>query len=450
MTGESMKIREDFKDILIVDENGRIEYFSIESLDFFDLKPEELLGTKVPQLYANLDEETSTLMKAANSGVESVDCVQTLITSKGKLVRQVSDTLCIKKGDQVAGAIEFAYYDETRDVIKDNGTCEEKRESPEEPMTLDDLIGQTPEMLLLKHKLKKVFDLESPILLTGESGTGKEMTARIIHSSSKRAEGQFVYVNCSALPENLLEGLLFGIRKGSFTDAEEKEGLFQMADKGTLFLDEINSMPLNTQAKILRAIEEKKIRPVGGDELYIDTRIIAACNVSADELIYSSQVRKDLYFRLSVIQFELPPLRRRGKDILLLTEHFIAYFNKKVIGLDEKTKNLFENYSWPGNIRELRNTIEGAFHTTQTDCICYDDIFEKFEGGEEKTEDGEQTFEEFCDSGLDLITYLECIEEDYIAETLKTEKGNLKKAAKELGIRDQVLKYKMEKYKIVL
>lgn len=449
-----MKIREDFKDILIVDENGRIEYFSIESLDFFDLKPEELLGTKVPQLYANLDEETSTLMKAVNCGVESVDCVQTLITGKGKLVRQESDTLCIKKEDQVAGAIEFAYYDETRDVIEDNSTCEEKRESTEKPMTLDDLIGQTPEMLLLKHKLKKVFDLESPILLTGESGTGKEMTARIVHSSSKRGEGQFVYVNCSALPENLLEGILFGIRKGSFTDAEEKEGLFLMADKGTLFLDEINSMPLNTQAKILRAIEEKKIRPVGGDEIYIDTRIIAACNVSADELIYSSQVRKDLYFRLSVIQFELPALRRRGKDILLLTEHFIEYFNgyfsKSVLGLDEKTKDLFKNYSWPGNIRELRNTIEGAFHTTQTDYICYDDIFEKFEGGEEKTEDGGQIFEEFCDSGLDLITYLECMEEDYIADALKRENGNLKKAAKELGLRDQVLKYKIEKYKIVL
>ena len=163
----------------------------------------------------------------------------------------------------------------------------------------------------------------------GETGTGKELTAHIIHNSSARRKNPYVYVNCSALPENLLEGILFGIKKGSFTDAEEKTGLFQMAEKGTLFLDEVDSMPLGIQSKILRAIEEKCIRPIGGtQEIYLDVRIIASCNKQMNELLKSRSLRNDLLFRLSVIQFSLPPLRERRSDILQIADYYRKKYNQ--------------------------------------------------------------------------------------------------------------------------
>lgn len=297
-----MAIRKDFTDFMVVDEMGMIEYFYVPLPDYYDFRPEELIGTMPQQQYSNLYDEDSTLMNAVRHGKTTKDYPQELVTLEGKRIRQISDTYCIRNGSDVIGAVEFAYYDKR---YAENAGKKSFASGQCRRLQMDDMIGSSPVMQELRRKFSKVTDLESPVLLAGETGTGKEMAARIIHNASRRSGREFVYVNCGALPENLLEGILFGVKRGSFTDAEEKEGLFKIADKGTLFLDEINAMPTATQGKILRAIEEKRIRPLGGEnEIAVDVRIIASCNVDIDDILQDHGMRKDLYFRLAVIRFE--------------------------------------------------------------------------------------------------------------------------------------------------
>ena len=446
-----MELRNDYKDVLIVDEKGSIEYFNIGYLDFFDLKPQELIGKKVPQLYANLDENTSTLMRAVNRGEEFLNYVQELKTSRGRIIRQESDTLCIRDGDRVVGAIEFDFFDENKDVIYDN--LQKSAEYKQPRITLDDVVGQCFQMRDIRKRLEKVINLDSPLLLIGETGTGKEMTARAIHNCSNRSKYDFVYINCNALPENLLEGILFGTRKGSFTDAKEKDGLFKIADRGTLFLDEIDSMPLSVQGKLLKCIEEKRIRPVGGeDEIPVDVRVIGSCKTPITALINGSRIRKDLYFRLSVIQFELLPLRERPGDPLLIADYYIRHFNrifnKDIKGLDKEAAQFFLEYQWPGNVRELRNIIEYAFQETETPYITCQSIYERMDMDEKAAGQGTSTAEEFLQSGVSLKEYMEGLEKRAIEKTLLLNGEDMEKTAADLGITRQVLKYKIAKYRI--
>lgn len=442
--------REDYKDLILVDEGGRIEYFSIGNPAFFDLHPEKLIGARIPQLYENLDATSSTLMRAVNQGEETLNCVQTLITRQEKKVRQESDTLCIMDGDRVIGALEFADYDVDKDLVGAVGENEKKGDMP--GPSVEDFIGETEEIRKIKRKLKKVLNLEFPILLTGESGTGKEWMARIIHRCSIRSEKEFVYVNCSALPKTLLEGILFGIRRGSFTDAEEKQGLFHLADGGILFLDEVDSMPMELQGKILRAIEEKKIRPVGGEEEVVDVRIIAACSDSAGDLIYGQQLRKDLYFRLSVVQFEIPPLRKRAGDIPLLCDYYIRRFSrenfKDISGLDDEASKFFAEYDWPGNVRELKNVIEEGVCVAEGKQIKFSDIRNRFFVRNEDNEQAEKSIADFQNSGAGLTEYLENYERECILQAMREEDGDRKAVARKLRMTQQNLKYKIEKYSL--
>lgn len=456
-----MGIRENYKDILIVDEAGKIEYFNISNMDFFDLKPEELIGTKPQQHYSNLNEENSTLMRAVHYGETTLQSVQELDTSAGKVVRQESDTFCIKDGDRVLGAIEFAYYDEVVDLVTAEDVLPEKKlrkagTSAVQPQ-LADIIGEAECMRDIRKRLEKIVDLESPVLLFGETGTGKEMTARAIHNSGRRQKGSFVYVNCSALPENLFESILFGVKRGSFTDAAERDGLFMTANHGTIFLDEIQSMPLATQGKILRVLEEKRIRPIGGEEeVSVDVRIIASCSMDMNALLNSGTLRRDLYFRLLVIQLELPPLRKRKGDILPLVRYYLQKFNQEMAdrgirGIDEETEAFFLQYDWPGNVRELRNTLESAFYVARGNQIVFSDVEERFCRQEEE----ENTFmsaagREFLTSGKNLKEWLSEFQKACILEELEKSGGNLREAARALGISDQMMKYNLKKYDIIV
>lgn len=447
-----MELKDDFRDIMLVDENGRIEYFSIGDLDFFDLKPEELIGKKVPQLYANLDEESSTLMRAASRGETCLGCTQSLETKGGKIVRQVSDTFCIMEEGQVKGAIEFARYDEERDLLAAAGRRREKM-PVRKSCHLEEMIGTSPSVLQIKERAKKVFELDAPVLITGETGTGKELLARIIHDCSSRKNAPFMYINCSTLPETLLEGILFGICSGSFTGAEEKEGLFLLAGEGTIFLDEINSMPLSIQGKILRAIEEKRIRPVGGEEIPVSARVVAACNIDMTQLLRGEQMRKDLFFRLSVIQFELPPLRQRKADIPLLIQYYLNQFNqrfnKNIIGLDRKTEAFFLNHEWPGNVRELKNILEGAFHCVSGSKITFDDVRERFFAAEEDPFQEKWNARDYRLQKTGIRQYLNHFEQSQIEQALVLWDGVIAKAAKSLGLSPAALRYKMKKYGLV-
>lgn len=233
------------------------------------------------------------------------------------------------------------------------------------PVTLDNIVGCAPVTEQLKAKLSKIADSNSTVLITGESGTGKEVVARAIHAAGNRRDRPFIGINCAAIPDTLLESELFGYVKGAFTGADPrgKIGKFELANKGVIFLDEIGDMPLYLQAKLLRVLQERKLVRIGSNQLLsLDVRIIAATNKDLKELIQEKKFREDLYYRLNVIPIEVPPLRKRAEDIAPLTESMVAkyssLFRKKIRGIDRETLRLLEEYSWPGNIRELENTIE--------------------------------------------------------------------------------------------
>jgi DNA-binding NtrC family response regulator len=308
----------------------------------------------------------------------------------------------------------------------------------------DEMIGESAPMKKLHSLLAQIVDSDASVLVTGESGTGKELVARALHRLGPRKDGPFVAINCAAMPEPLLESELFGHARGAFTDARsDRAGLFLQASGGTLFLDEIGDMPLGMQAKLLRALQERKVRPVGGDrELPFDVRIIAATNRDLDTAVAEQRFRQDLYFRVDVVQIAMPPLRARGNDVLVLAQHFVEHFaghaGKEVTGLGTAVAERLLSYSWPGNVRELQNAIERAVAVTRFAEITVDDLPERIRdyhvshvivAGEDPSE----------------LVPMEEVERRYIARVMQAVGGNKTLAAKVLGFDRKTLYNKLEK-----
>jgi two-component system response regulator HydG len=300
-------------------------------------------------------------------------------------------------------------------------------------------------MLKLYEQLARIADSEASVLITGESGTGKEVVARALHQHGPRRDKPFVAVNVAALPDTLLESELFGHMKGAFTDARnDRKGLFALAEGGTLFLDEIGEMPLSTQPKLLRALEESKIRPIGGEkEIAIDVRLLAATNRDLETAVDEGRFRKDLYYRVNVIQVDLPPLRARGTDTLLLAQHFLEVYGdrakKQVQGLSEGVAEKLLAYNWPGNVRELRNVVERAVALTRFDKLTSEDLPDKIRDFR-----GSQVLISGSDPG-ELVP-LEEVERKYILHTLECVSGNRTLAAKKLGLDRKTLYRKLRQY----
>lgn len=296
-----------------------------------------------------------------------------------------------------------------------------------------EIIGDSPVMQGVFRQMDQVASADSTILLTGESGTGKELVARSVHRRSRRASGPFVAINCAAIPEPLMESELFGHAKGAFTDARsERKGFWEQADGGTLLLDEIGDMPLSMQAKILRALETQVIRPVGFDrDVPVDVRIIAATNRDLEAAIESEKFRADLYYRINVFQIELPALRSRGADVLLLAQHFVETYARKmekpVVGIAVPVAQKLMVYNWPGNVRELRNVIERAVALTEYERLELDDLPEKIRDFER----GRVLFG--GDDPKELVS-LEEVQRRYIAHVLDATGGNQTQAARILGV----------------
>jgi DNA-binding NtrC family response regulator len=306
------------------------------------------------------------------------------------------------------------------------------------------LIGESPIMKEFFARLQRIAGAETSVLITGESGSGKEITARALHEYSRRRDKPFVAINCSALPENLLESELFGHVKGAFTNAwQDRTGLLLEASGGTLFLDEIGDIPLNLQPKLLRALEERTVRPVGGNkEKAFDARILAATNIDIETAVAEGRFREDLYYRLNVIKVDIPPLRKRGTDILLLARKFIGdvaeKLGKKVTGLAESTVKRLLGYEWPGNVRELRNAMEHGVVMTLFEKIVPEDLPEKIQD-----HTGRTLFWETAEPA-ELISLGEMIQR-YIAYILKITKGNQTLASEILGIDRKTLYRKLQK-----
>lgn len=308
-----------------------------------------------------------------------------------------------------------------------------------------EIVGTSEPMQRMCQVLSNAADSDASVLLIGASGTGKEVVARALHERGARAREPFIAVNCAAIPHALLESELFGHKKGAFTDAQSNRvGLFHQANKGTIFLDEIGEMPVTMQVKLLRALQEKCVRPIGGTrEIPFDVRVIAATNQDIDAYLESGRFRQDLYYRLNVIRIDLPPLATRGHDVLLLAQHFIDKLNqqtdKGVTGISRGAAQTLLSYSWPGNVRELQNCMERAVLMTRFDQITVDDLPKKIR---------EHARDDVVATSADPrhLEPLEEIEKNYILRVLEATKGNRTVAANILGLDRKTLRRKLKRW----
>jgi DNA-binding NtrC family response regulator len=320
------------------------------------------------------------------------------------------------------------------------------RASQAQPYSLDRIVGDSPAIVQLKGLLRKIAaSPASTVLLTGESGTGKDLAAKVLHYASDRAAKPFMNITCSALPEALLESELFGHERGAFTDArQQKRGLFEMADGGTVFLDEIGEMVPGLQAKLLRFLEDKTFKRVGGSsDIRVDVRVVAATNRKLEEEVKHGKFREDLYYRLNVLPIEIPPLRARAEDIPKLVHYFMdAYnteFRKRVRRVSPETMKRLQAYGWPGNIRELRNAIERAMLLVEGDELTNKD-FPLTTGAAPRLTDALQ----LPAHGIDL----EQLERSLVVQALERSGWNQTRAAALLGVNRDQIRYRIEKFKL--
>jgi len=318
------------------------------------------------------------------------------------------------------------------------------KETIKSSRTTDFIIGESEVMLKMKRKIKKLASSMAPIYISGESGSGKELAARALHQESSRAAQPFIAVNCGAIPNELMESEFFGHKKGSFTGAHaDKNGLFTSANGGTIFLDEIADLPLGMQVKLLRVIQERRVRPVGSEaEVDIDVRILCATHKELEKEVTAGRFRQDLFYRLNVIELSVPPLRDRKGDLKLLTDHFLANFaqqaNVDVPIVTSTAMACLKSHTFPGNIRELENILERAFTLCENNQICESDF-----GLSSPISDQQP-----IDSVSDINAYLGDIEKKIIIHAIKAEKGNRTAAAKRLGITFRSLRYRIDRLDI--
>ncbi|RLB22155.1 MAG: sigma-54-dependent Fis family transcriptional regulator, partial [Deltaproteobacteria bacterium] len=325
------------------------------------------------------------------------------------------------------------------------------REALSEKFRYGNMVGKSKPMLKIYDLIQKVADSKASVLITGPSGTGKELIAKAIHFSGPRRDGPFVSINCGALTETLLESELFGHEKGAFTGAiAMKKGRFELADGGTLFLDEVGDMPPPLQVKLLRVLQEMEFERVGGTRtIKVDVRVISASNRNIKEDVAQGIFREDLFYRLNVIQIDVPPLRERRDDIPLLVKHFIDKYakggGKKQIELRPEVWKAFYNYHWPGNVRELENVIERAVVLSTDGVITLDDLPDEVTGAKVELE-----VERFIPPDMPLPQALEKIEERLIRRALSECNNVQAHAANKLGITKSLIQHKMKKYNIVV
>jgi len=319
------------------------------------------------------------------------------------------------------------------------------RQDPQDRRSRNQLLGDSKPMRRVRGMIAKLARSQAPVYIRGESGTGKEMVARLIHEKGPRGDFPFIAINCGAIPPELMESEFFGHKKGSFTGAvADKPGLFQAAHEGTLFLDEVAELPKTMQVKLLRAIQEKAVRPVGAqEEIGINVRVLSASQVDLSRLVAEGLVRSDFYYRINVIELILPPLRKRAEDIPLLTDHFLARLNKGDINtsLTESAYKKLKSYTFPGNVRELENILERALALSDTEVVDADDV-----DLPDSKQAGSGMDTGFYPGAEPLDAYLERIERKALAEALAQSNDNKTEAAKLLGLTFRAFRYKLAKF----
>ncbi len=442
---EFLEIMLDKKDLPVVTEErgedaiGRLEDGERFRLVITDLKMPGTSGLDVLERVKELDPACQVIVVTAYATPDSAI----------RAMKQGAYDYLQKpfKLDEVKVVVERAL--EKYDLVSENLYLKQRLE---ERGRFGEIVGRSEPMQEVFELITRVAPTPSTVLITGESGTGKELVARAIHRNSNYADGPFRPISCGAIPDNLIESELFGHRKGAFTGADrDKEGLFRSAQGGTVLLDEVGELPMQTQVKLLRVLQEKRVKPVGGDrEVDVDCRILAATNRNLEERIDEGEFREDLYYRLNVIRIQVPPLRERREDIPLLIEHFIDEYADQmeadIKGVEADAKQMLLDYSYPGNVRELENIVQRAVTLERGELISTDVL--PFEIQEDSFDQVTETLDVPVDGEADLDAMVERLERRMIEKALERTDGVKKKAADKLGISFRSFRYRLDKYDI--
>jgi len=430
--------KEGYKVVTALSAKAALDYINKDDFDLIltDIKLPQMSGMKILQHIKDKDPDMPVVMITAYGTIKQA--VEAL--KMGAL------DYVVKPFNMEELKIIVAQGLEKRRIQAENVLLKKELK---EKYGLESMVGKSKTMREIYSLIEKIAGTDSTVLVSGESGTGKEIAARAIHHQSSRRDKSFVSINCGALPENLLESELFGHVKGSFTGAiANKKGMFEVAEKGTLFLDEVGEMSPWTQVKLLRTLQDKKIRRVGGtDEVPVDVRIIAATNQDLKKRIEEGKFREDLFYRLNVISLEVPPLRDRKDDIPVLITHFLkkycARMGRKMKRIPPRVMKIFESYAWPGNVRELENTIERIIAIEERETITESSLPEELLAPQSETE---RDYE--LKPGFDLNTTIDEISKNFVQQALRRANGNLKETAELLGINYRSLRYLIEKLEL--
>lgn len=440
--------------IHVVDPEGITIFYNEVAARHDGLDSSEVIGHPLLKVFPSLNEHSSTLLKVIQTKKPMYNQTQSFVNLHGKKIDTVNTTLPILLDGELLGAVEIAKdYSQLKMLSERLVEVQKKMKQKSGKVlkqtalyTFNDLLTKNRPFIETIQQAEKLALSDSPILVYGESGTGKELFVQSIHNVSNRSAGPFIAQNCAAIPENLLESILFGTAKGGYTGAVDRPGLFELANGGTLFLDELHTMPIDLQAKLLRVLEDGSVRRVGSANVFsVDVRVISAMNVFPGDAMEKKQLRTDLFYRLNVLTFELIPLRNRPEDILFLAETFIDEYNvklrKQVEGMDHEVKRLFLTHSWPGNVRELKHTVEYMVNVCegiQLTAADFPVMLKQSKRSEKKPA--------AIQPSLILRDRLHALERELISQALDECMGNIQKAAHLLDIPRQTLQYKLKKF----
>ena len=439
--------------LMVVDKNCIIRHYYTAYPDLVNLRQDEPLNRSLFEIYPTLKREDSYICRALKTGESFINYEQTYINYKGDAMEANCSAVPIKEHGEVVGVIDMVIYKDAHvterrlsfDISLISALTKSYNTSDQ---SLEDIVTQDGEMIRIKEKILQTADSDAHVLVYGKTGTGKELIVNAIQKTSRRKDAPFIKQNCASIPSTLLESILFGTTKGSYTGAKDTPGLFELADGGTLFLDEINSMELTAQAKLLRVLEDNCIRRIGAkEEKQVNVRIIAAVNEDPEGCVERNKIREDIFYRLCVLRYDIPELYRRKGDIPLLMEYFRKHYNKKfhkqIMAYSSELQDIFLAYNWPGNVRELKNVIESAFHNNHTAILTRNDIpnyiLSRLAVDTMHAEDVR---------GLPLHEMLARYEVLLIEDAYRRNGGSLTKTAAELQVSKQNLAYKMKKYDI--
>lgn len=439
--------------VQVINNEGNTIIYNQKKMQLESMQLEDVLNKNLLEIFSFKDRKDSRLLQALEKGAITKNAKQTYFTNKGKEITTINNTYPIQKDGETIAAVEIA-----SDITKLERLKENVLKTGNVRYTFESIIGESRAIKEVIENSKRATRTSSSVLIIGETGTGKELFSQSIHHGSDRSKKPFISQNCAALPDNLIESLLFGTKKGAFTGAIDHPGLLEQAEGGTILLDEINSLNPSLQAKLLRAIQEKSIRRVGDTkDKEIDVRIIATINEDPIDAIANNRLRKDLYYRLSVVSLVIPPLRERREDIPLLAQKFIEKYNYlfqlNVRKISDEVYHLFLEYEWPGNIRELEHAIEGAMNliTVETE-ISYNHLPYHFLTKSKQIDIPSSSSRGYSpkleDLSLKLKDQMEEAEADYIKRVLENNRNNITHTANILGISRQSLQYRLRKYKI--